>query len=71
LLAGLAAAYLVVPVDLVPDFFPVIGQVDDLVVALCAVRWLVRRAGFAVIYELWRGSDGGLALVLKLAGVEE
>ncbi|MGH8910381.1 MAG: YkvA family protein [Egibacteraceae bacterium] len=71
LLAGLAAAYLVSPVDLVPDFIPVIGQLDDLGVALLAVRWLIRQAGFAVIYESWRGSDEGLALVLTLAGVEE
>ncbi len=71
LLAGLAAAYLVSPIDLVPDAIPGIGQADDLVVALIAVRWLVRRAGFALIYELWRGSDEGLALVLTLAGVEE
>lgn len=71
LLAGLAVAYLVSPVDLVPDIFPAIGQLDDLGVALFAVRLLVQRAGFAVIYELWRGSDEGLALVLTLAGVEE
>jgi uncharacterized membrane protein YkvA (DUF1232 family) len=71
LLAGIAVAYLVSPLDLVPDVIPVIGRVDDLGVALLAVRWLIRQAGFAVIYELWRGSDEGLALVLTLAGVEE
>lgn len=71
LLAGLAVAYLVSPFDLVPDFVPVLGQADDLGLAVLAVRWLLREAGFAVIYELWRGSDEGLALVLTLAGVEE
>lgn len=71
LLAGFAAAYLASPVDLVPDFVPVIGQLDDLGVVMVAVRRLLRQAGFAVIYELWRGSDEGLALVLTLAGVEE
>ncbi len=48
-----------------------IRQVGDLSVALLAVRWLIRQAGFAMIYELWRGSDEGLALVLTSAGVEE
>jgi uncharacterized membrane protein YkvA (DUF1232 family) len=71
LLAGFAVAYLVSPLDLVPDVIPVIGQVGDLGVALLAVRWLIRQAGFAVICELWRGSDEGLALVLTSAGVEE
>jgi hypothetical protein len=33
-------------------------------VALLAVRWLIRQAGYAVIHELWRGSDEGLALVM-------
>jgi uncharacterized membrane protein YkvA (DUF1232 family) len=70
-LAGLAAAYLLSPVDLVPDFVPVLGQADDLGVVLLAVRCLLHQAGFAVIYELWRGSDEGLALVLTLAGVEQ
>ena len=71
LLAGLAVAYLLAPVDLVPDAIPVLGQADDLGVVVLAVRRLLHQAGFAVIYELWRGSDEGLALVLTLAGVEE
>jgi uncharacterized membrane protein YkvA (DUF1232 family) len=71
LLAGLAVAYLVSPFDLVPDFVPVLGHADDLGLAVLAVCWLLREAGFTVIYELWRGSDEGLALVLTLAGVEE
>ena len=70
-LAGCAAAYLVSPVDLVPGFLPLIGQADDLVVAVWAFRRLLGAAGYDVIYELWRGSNEGLALVLTLAGVQE
>ncbi len=69
--AGLAAAYLVTPVDFVPDWLPVIGQADDLAVITLAIRRLLNGAGYDVIYELWRGSDEGLALVLTLAGVQE
>jgi uncharacterized membrane protein YkvA (DUF1232 family) len=71
LLAGCAAAYLVSPLDLVPGFIPLVGQADDLVVAAWAFRRLLGAAGYDVIYELWRGSDEGLALVLALAGVQE
>jgi uncharacterized membrane protein YkvA (DUF1232 family) len=70
LLAAAAAAYLVSPVDLVPDWLPLVGQTDDLAVAVLAFRRLLQAAGYDVIYELWRGSDYELALVLTLAGVE-
>lgn len=70
IVAGLAAAYLVMPVDVVPDKLPVVGQFDDLSVAAYALRRLLAAAGYEVIYELWRGSDEGLALVLTLGGVE-
>jgi uncharacterized membrane protein YkvA (DUF1232 family) len=71
IVAGVAAAYLVSPFDLIPDAIPVLGQADDLVVAVLTVRRLLRVAGYDVIYELWRGSDEGLATVLTLAGVQE
>ncbi len=71
IVAGLAAAYLVSPVDLIPDWILGVGQADDLAVAALAFRRLLSAAGYDVIYELWRGSDEGLALVLTLAGVQE
>ncbi|MBA2730116.1 MAG: DUF1232 domain-containing protein [Euzebyaceae bacterium] len=69
--AGLAVAYLLSPVDLVPDWIPGLGQADDAVVAVLAFRRLLNAAGYDVVYELWRGGDEGLALVLTLAGVQE
>jgi uncharacterized membrane protein YkvA (DUF1232 family) len=69
--AGLAIAYLASPIDLVPDWIPVLGQLDDLLVVLWATRRLLSDAGYDVIYELWRGSDEGLATVLALAGASE
>jgi uncharacterized membrane protein YkvA (DUF1232 family) len=67
-----AALYLVMPLDLVPDFLPFFGQVDDLVLLLVAVRRLVRRAGPEVVLRHWRGdpallADGRLAQVVGLA----
>jgi uncharacterized membrane protein YkvA (DUF1232 family) len=70
IVAGLAAAYLVSPIDIVPDWIPVFGQADDLAVIAMAFRRLLNGAGYDLIYATWRGSDEGLALVLTLAGVE-
>lgn len=71
MVAGLAAAYLVSPVDIVPDWFLGLGQADDVAIVMLAFRRLLTGAGYDVIYELWRGTDEGLAVVLTLAGVQE
>jgi uncharacterized membrane protein YkvA (DUF1232 family) len=64
--AALAAAYLVSPVDLLPDFLPGIGQLDDLAILVWAVRRLLRGAGEPVLREHWRGGERGLELLLRL-----
>ncbi|MGI8876468.1 MAG: YkvA family protein [Egibacteraceae bacterium] len=69
--AGLALAYIASPIDLVPDVIPVLGRLDDLLVLTWAFRRLLRDAGYEVTYELWRGTDEGLAIVLELAGAHE
>ncbi|HSK97024.1 MAG TPA: DUF1232 domain-containing protein [Euzebyales bacterium] len=66
---GVVALYLLSPVDLVPDVIPILGQLDDLGLALWALRRLLQAAGPAVVHDLWRGSDDGLALVLSVAGM--
>lgn len=68
--AALAVGYLAWSVDVIPDRIPILGLVDDLSILVVAVRRLIAGAGYAVIYELWRGSDEGLALVLTLGGVQ-
>ncbi len=69
--AGIAVVYLASPIDLVPDWIPVLGQLDDLLVVAWAARRLLAEAGYDVIYELWRGSEEGLATLLAFAGVQE
>lgn len=71
LIAVGAGAYLLSPIDLVPDWIPVLGQTDDLAVLVWAFRRLVRAAGYDVLRELWRGTDEGLALILTIARVED
>lgn len=66
---GLLVGYLVFPIDLVPDFLPVIGYADDAIVIALALRRVVRVAGVEAVERHWRGSDAGLAVVRRLAGL--
>ncbi|MDX1621576.1 MAG: YkvA family protein [Nitriliruptorales bacterium] len=68
--AGGAVAYVVSPVDLIPDFLGVIGQMDDMLVVSRALRFLAQEAGYDVLHELWPGSEDGFALLLVVAGIE-
>jgi len=60
--------YLVSPIDLVPDFLPVIGYADDVVVVAWALRAVVRRAGSEALVRHWPGTPAGLAVVTRLTG---
>jgi uncharacterized membrane protein YkvA (DUF1232 family) len=62
------ALYLVVPIDLVPDFVPVAGQLDDALVVGLALRAVLRAAGPEVVEDCWPGPPEGLALVRRIAG---
>jgi uncharacterized membrane protein YkvA (DUF1232 family) len=62
------AGYLVLPVDLIPDFLPGIGHIDDVLVLAYALRAIVRAAGPTVVEENWPGSAESLGIVQRLAG---
>jgi uncharacterized membrane protein YkvA (DUF1232 family) len=64
----LAAAYVALPFDLVPDFIPIAGQLDDAVVLALALRGVVRSAGSELVAEHWPGPASSCAVVLRLAG---
>ena len=62
-LVGLAA-YLALPVDIVPDWIPVLGQLDDVVVLTVGVRTLLRRVPEPILKEHWTGERRVLAALL-------
>jgi uncharacterized membrane protein YkvA (DUF1232 family) len=66
----IALGYLAFPIDLVPDFLPGIGQLDDAVVLGLALRLLVRGGGSALVRQAWPGPEASLAIVLRAAGLE-
>lgn len=67
-LGGLLA-YLVSPIDLVPDFIPGVGQLDDVVVAALVLRWTGRRIGVDGLRVHWSGSEAGFEALLRVLGL--
>jgi uncharacterized membrane protein YkvA (DUF1232 family) len=63
----LLLAYLLSPIDLVPDFIPVIGYADDAVIVALVLRSVIKRAGAEAIRRHWPGSPAGLDIILMAA----
>ncbi len=61
LLVGAAIAYIVAPIDFLPDFVPFLGQVDDVYLLVLALQRLMRNAGRGVVLEHWAGEASELA----------
>lgn len=66
---GVLVVYLLSPIDLIPDFIPVLGYADDAIVVVIALRFATRRAGSTAIERHWPGTPEGLAALLRLAGL--
>ncbi|MBA3718770.1 MAG: DUF1232 domain-containing protein [Nocardioidaceae bacterium] len=66
---GLLVGYLLLPVDLVPDFIPVVGYADDAIIVALTLRAVVRRAGPGALPRHWPGTPEGLLVVQRLAGM--
>ena len=66
-LVGLLA-WLISPIDLVPEFLPVIGPLDDVVVAILVLRFVRGRVGVDGLRRRWRGTEEGFGLLVRLLG---
>ena len=65
----LLLGYLALAIDLVPDFIPVIGYVDDAAIVAIALRSVTRRAGAEALDRHWPGTADGLTAIRRLAGL--
>jgi uncharacterized membrane protein YkvA (DUF1232 family) len=65
----LLLVYLILPIDIIPDFIPVIGYADDAVIVALVLRSVVRGAGLDAVERQWPGTPEGLAAVTRLAGL--
>ncbi|MFE5410548.1 YkvA family protein [Microbacterium sp. NPDC056569] len=61
--------YLLLPIDLVPDFIPVLGYADDAIIVAIALRYAIRTAGESAIERHWPGTPTGLEAVFSLTRV--
>jgi uncharacterized membrane protein YkvA (DUF1232 family) len=64
----LLLVWLISPVDMIPEFIPVLGPLDDVVVAVLVLRFARRRLGNEQLRACWRGSDHGFALLATVTG---
>jgi uncharacterized membrane protein YkvA (DUF1232 family) len=66
---ALLLAYLALPIDLVPDFVPVLGYADDAIIVSAVLRSVVRRAGLEAVRAHWPGTDDGFAALTRLTRI--
>jgi hypothetical protein len=64
----LMRVWLVSPIDLIPEFIPVLGPLDDVVVAAVAMRYVRRRLGLDELRHRWTGTDAGFGVLLRVLG---
>ena len=70
-LVWLLLVYLAVPIDIVPDFIPVIGYADDAIITSLVLRHVLRRAGHDKLRTHWPGSPEGLLTLTRLLRLPE
>jgi uncharacterized membrane protein YkvA (DUF1232 family) len=67
---ALLMVYLALPVDLIPDFLPVIGSADDAIIVALVLRSAARRAGIEALRAHWPGTESGFAALVRLTGLD-
>jgi uncharacterized membrane protein YkvA (DUF1232 family) len=63
----LVIVYVASPIDLVPDFVPIAGQLDDAILVVLAIRILLRGSGPRLLSEHWPGPARSLEFIRRLA----
>ena len=68
---GLLAAYLASPIDIIPDFVPVIGYADDAIVTAWVLRSVARRVGLEQLRGHWAGTPDGFDTLCRVTGLHD
>ena len=58
--------YLAIPIDLIPDFIPVLGYADDAIIVVLVLRSVCRRVSPEELRAAWPGTDDGFIALLRL-----
>jgi uncharacterized membrane protein YkvA (DUF1232 family) len=61
--------YLLIPIDLVPDFIPVLGYADDAIIVAVVLRFATKHAGADALERHWPGTPQGLQALRSVAGI--
>jgi uncharacterized membrane protein YkvA (DUF1232 family) len=67
LLLAASIGYLALPFDLIPDFIPVVGQLDDVIIVALVFRSVLRAGGPRLVREYWPGPPAALSAITHLA----
>lgn len=71
LLAGAVVAYVIMPIDIIPDFIPIIGQVDDLVLVVMGLNMILNQIDPKVLADNWSGEGEVLDQMKKITATAE
>ena len=71
LMAGGIVAYLIMPIDLIPDFIPIIGHVDDLVLVVLGLNMILNDIDPKVLSDNWSGEGEVLEQMKKVTAAAE
>ena len=68
---GILFVYLASPIDLIPDFIPVLGYADDAIIVALVLRYIARKAGADALAKHWPGTPDGFVALQRLCRLRE